>query len=472
MGFFNNFPYTNFHELNLDWICNEIFKVISKVDENDKNFEKLVEYVKNYFDSISVPEEVRKVIDEMYADGRLAAIIAEYTPYKTPEMFGDIEQIETTRSFIQSIEKSGIGYKNPEKTYPLKPTVYESVSVNQNVTDFRGSSNGGVNLLFVGSEEQPRLLNDPVFWVRKHVKFNSVGDFNAHSFGAGLFETITHGSNTSDPNFGGSVGLSSIAYAKSKNLGTVENQMWDFKGVNIGLLGQAQTDGYNGMVTCGIWSNTASAKLTENEFNNLPSSEAFVTIGEEINVWIRHKDVGYKEFLTGHGCSIGLFLNNYQNYEEGELVRPKNLNFAIDIDGTPCDGDYTSADIDNWNGHYVGIRLDKIKKYGILFGGYVSDGVECVKFPDSYAQYAHRPLSAINIGDNVLNMGHYYGATSKDSDMLRSGNTLFYNINGALNTMLMTKSVTGETGLTADRCVEIVVGGEKIKLLGVYAGGV
>ena len=27
MGFFNNFPYTNFHELNLDWIINQVRKL-------------------------------------------------------------------------------------------------------------------------------------------------------------------------------------------------------------------------------------------------------------------------------------------------------------------------------------------------------------------------------------------------------------------------------------------------------------
>lgn len=69
MGFFNNFPYTNFHQLNVDWILSEIKKfedfylgsleqigktvenLIKKVDDNSesiKNFDK--EYLRNYVD--------------------------------------------------------------------------------------------------------------------------------------------------------------------------------------------------------------------------------------------------------------------------------------------------------------------------------------------------------------------------------------------------------------------------------------
>lgn len=33
MGFFNNFPYTNFHEINLDWIISEIKKVPKRISE-------------------------------------------------------------------------------------------------------------------------------------------------------------------------------------------------------------------------------------------------------------------------------------------------------------------------------------------------------------------------------------------------------------------------------------------------------
>ena len=38
MGFFNNFPYTNFHELNTDWIV----QVVKKISESyPEDFEKL-----------------------------------------------------------------------------------------------------------------------------------------------------------------------------------------------------------------------------------------------------------------------------------------------------------------------------------------------------------------------------------------------------------------------------------------------
>lgn len=47
MGFFNNFPYTNFHEMNLDWILKSMNEVARKADAAAKGVEKIAEYIKN-----------------------------------------------------------------------------------------------------------------------------------------------------------------------------------------------------------------------------------------------------------------------------------------------------------------------------------------------------------------------------------------------------------------------------------------
>ena len=52
MGFFNNFPYTNFHEMNLDWILKEIEKLMSEYEEfkavNTVNYGGAWDITKNY----------------------------------------------------------------------------------------------------------------------------------------------------------------------------------------------------------------------------------------------------------------------------------------------------------------------------------------------------------------------------------------------------------------------------------------
>lgn len=486
MSIFDGFPLMNAYSVNLDWICKEIKGLREYLEKytavNNIRFMGAWDISMQYPRwAIVTNDDSTYIALKPVADGvnitdgdfweKIPFDATTFSPYLSPEMFGDPSNIKTTIDFVSAISKNGIGYKSPQTTYPDTPVVYESVGLAEGITEFRGSGNGGVNLMFVGTDTSPRTRDDPAFWVRKFTAHSRNPDFNAHSFGSALFEHIAHGSETDIPYMGGYVGVSSIAKAISKNLGTKIAQKWDYRGVNIGLLGEAITDGYNGMVTCGIWSNVASCDIDDETFDNLPADMSAVTIGEEINLWLRHKDVGYKEFLSGNGCSIGLFLNNYQEYPDGNK-RQKNWNFAINIDGTPIDGDYTSADIDLWNGHYVGLRIDKIMNSGILFGGYFKSGSYGIKFPDNYGAYKQRPAAAIAIGDNVINIGHYYGATSNDGDIFRSGNLLVYNNRSALCTILnSSKVVANAEAVMPDRLVEIVIGGEKINLLGKYVGG-
>lgn len=82
MGLFETFPYTNFHELNLDKLIQIILKYKEdverqgrKIEELDKEFKDLKAYVINYFDNLDIQEEVNNKLDEMLADGTLEEII-------------------------------------------------------------------------------------------------------------------------------------------------------------------------------------------------------------------------------------------------------------------------------------------------------------------------------------------------------------------------------------------------------------
>lgn len=66
MGFFNNFPYTNFHNINLDWIV----KTVKESTEKIENYMKeTTEYVKNYFKNLDISEEVDSKLEDMAETG-------------------------------------------------------------------------------------------------------------------------------------------------------------------------------------------------------------------------------------------------------------------------------------------------------------------------------------------------------------------------------------------------------------------
>ena len=83
MSIFNEFPYTNLHELNLDWIIKEIKRIAAEWDATKKPLEDLVKYVNDFLDNLDLTEEVSAKLEEMKENGELADIINQ-------QVFGQI----------------------------------------------------------------------------------------------------------------------------------------------------------------------------------------------------------------------------------------------------------------------------------------------------------------------------------------------------------------------------------------------
>lgn len=64
---FENFPYTDFHALNLDWILREI----TKLDPLPKEFAELKKWVETYFSDVEVRKAVEEILEKWYLDGTL-----------------------------------------------------------------------------------------------------------------------------------------------------------------------------------------------------------------------------------------------------------------------------------------------------------------------------------------------------------------------------------------------------------------
>lgn len=93
---FNNYPYTDFHELNLDWflaqfkelvtdwedfhttITNEWTEVQGEWASTQEAWTTLYNYVHNYFDNLDVQAEIDHKLDEMVADGTMETIVTPF----------------------------------------------------------------------------------------------------------------------------------------------------------------------------------------------------------------------------------------------------------------------------------------------------------------------------------------------------------------------------------------------------------
>lgn len=95
---FEQFPYSNFHDLNLDWIISEVKKAIegfkalsAKTDDFETTLNNALEYINNYFKNLDVQEEINNKLEEMKKNGELADIIAAFL--KVPNYYLSVQSM-------------------------------------------------------------------------------------------------------------------------------------------------------------------------------------------------------------------------------------------------------------------------------------------------------------------------------------------------------------------------------------------
>ena len=84
-NFFNKYPYTDFHELNLDWVLETIKRIAAEWAETleewhntQEEWTALYNYVHDFFENLDLQEEVNIKIDQMASDGTLDQILLPY----------------------------------------------------------------------------------------------------------------------------------------------------------------------------------------------------------------------------------------------------------------------------------------------------------------------------------------------------------------------------------------------------------
>lgn len=81
MGLFEQFPYANFHELNLDWLLAKMKELAAAVDAAEDHVDALDQAVadlREYIDNLDLTDEVREVLDEWLEDGTIETIIGRF----------------------------------------------------------------------------------------------------------------------------------------------------------------------------------------------------------------------------------------------------------------------------------------------------------------------------------------------------------------------------------------------------------
>ena len=91
--FLNKYPYTNFHELNLDWVIERVKKLtedwaatLEEWNSTEEQWQELYDYVHDYFDNLDVQQEINNKINAMIADGTFVTITTPVIEAKVASM--------------------------------------------------------------------------------------------------------------------------------------------------------------------------------------------------------------------------------------------------------------------------------------------------------------------------------------------------------------------------------------------------
>lgn len=123
MSLFGNWPYCGSNKVNLDWLLNEMNRVINEWAQvhtewegTRKEFEELKLYVDNYFKNLDVQTEINNKLDEMYASGQLGGFFGNTKYNVNPDTVAIPSPVPYHSTFNQlhELEISGFEKSNYE----------------------------------------------------------------------------------------------------------------------------------------------------------------------------------------------------------------------------------------------------------------------------------------------------------------------------------------------------------------------
>ncbi len=109
--FYNKYPYTDFHELNIDWVIERVKKLtedwvatLEEWNNTEEQWQQLYDYVHDYFDNLDVQQEINNKINDMILDGTFATIVTPIINAKVGEALPGVVSVQ-----IPAVVSSQIG---------------------------------------------------------------------------------------------------------------------------------------------------------------------------------------------------------------------------------------------------------------------------------------------------------------------------------------------------------------------------
>lgn len=121
------YPYTDFHEMNLDWTIETVKKAEEQSSEALQTSEETKEYVNDYFDNLDVQDEINNKLDTMADDGSLSQLIEPFIASAAPVFVGSLsDMVDHDTIYVYTVD----GY-----IYVWNGTAFASTGL-QYTTDF------------------------------------------------------------------------------------------------------------------------------------------------------------------------------------------------------------------------------------------------------------------------------------------------------------------------------------------------
>ena len=161
MGIFRNFPYSNFHEMNLD----EIIKIVKSMLENwaryytewddwketvTSEWAEMQSFINNYFDNLNVQTEINNKITSMVNSGVFSQIVDPYVPPAVANWLAEhitapetvvIDDSLTIEGAAADAKATGDAIQNVESTF----STLVDVHIAPNLLDVSNITNGYIS---------------------------------------------------------------------------------------------------------------------------------------------------------------------------------------------------------------------------------------------------------------------------------------------------------------------------------------